>query len=148
MALLQSPLVLAILLFVSSLDLGTGHQGHSHSAFCTHHDHHHHHHDHHHHDHHCEDGHDHVHHEKDKTVDGFKLPEELAEEEDMKLYGFGFPHDHHHHHDHDHGHGHHHHVGASELSGLGILSVCDYAFLTILFLGLLLFLFGVFCVAK
>jgi hypothetical protein len=38
-----------------------------------------------------------------------KLPEELAEEEDMKLYGFG-------NHDHDH------HRGL-ELSGLGIFSL-------------------------
>jgi hypothetical protein len=40
-----------------------------------------------------------------------KLPEELAEEEDMKLYGFG-------NHDHDHDH----HRGL-ELSGLGIFSL-------------------------
>ncbi|KAK3421411.1 hypothetical protein EUGRSUZ_G02069 [Eucalyptus grandis] len=63
---------------------------------------------------------DHGHHHEEK---GGKLPEELAEEEDLKLYGFGFQHgqDHDHHHDHHH---HHHHVdgrsGESDLSGLGL----------------------------
>lgn len=67
---------------------------------------------------------DHGHHHEEK---GGKLPEELAEEEDLKLYGFGFQHgqDHHHHHDHDHDHHHHHHhvdgrSGESDLSGLGL----------------------------
>ncbi|TKY59759.1 IAA-alanine resistance protein 1 [Spatholobus suberectus] len=46
-------------------------------------------------------------HHKDKIA---KLPEELAEEEDMKLYGFGLPH--HHHHD--------HHIEDTQLSGLGL----------------------------
>ncbi|KAB5544902.1 hypothetical protein DKX38_013014 [Salix brachista] len=68
-------------------------------------------HGHHHHDHHhdCAHGHDHHHHhhEHDPGVIESKLPEELAEEEDMKLYGFG-------NHDHDH---HDHHRGL-ELSGL------------------------------
>lgn len=41
-------------------------------------------------------------------VDASKLPDELAEEEDMKLYGFGLPHDH------DHHHGHHHNIGITE----------------------------------
>jgi zinc transporter 7 len=40
-----------------------------------------------------------------------KLPEELAEEEDLKLYGYGS----HHAHDHDH-----HHDAASDLSALGL----------------------------
>ncbi|KAM7255364.1 hypothetical protein ACFE04_020605 [Oxalis oulophora] len=57
----------------------------------------HHHHDHHHHD--C-DGH---HHHHDDVPNPNKLPlllpEELAEEEDMKLYGFNPIHHHHHHHD-------------------------------------------------
>ncbi|XP_006448076.2 IAA-alanine resistance protein 1 [Citrus clementina] len=46
------------------------------------------------------------------------LPEELAEEEDMKLYGFGpyYGRDH----DHDHGHSHHHHDRDSQLSGLAL----------------------------
>ncbi|KAL7181057.1 hypothetical protein ACSBR1_040006 [Camellia fascicularis] len=46
------------------------------------------------------------------------LPEELAEEEDLKLYGFGSHHGQHHHHDHDHDH--HHEHGALELSGAGL----------------------------
>ncbi|XP_044480587.1 IAA-alanine resistance protein 1-like isoform X2 [Mangifera indica] len=58
------------------------------------HDHHHHHHHHHHHDHNL-GGHQHT----DKKM---LLPEELAEEEDMRLYGFG-PY----HHDHDHDQDHH-----------------------------------------
>ncbi|XLS71547.1 hypothetical protein HN51_028412, partial [Arachis hypogaea] len=51
------------------------------------------------------------------------LPEELAEEEDIKLYGFGYPHDHGHdhcHHHYHHGHLHHHHIEATELSGLSL----------------------------
>ena len=60
----------------------------------------------------------HHHHEEEKLKSGTKLPEELAEEEDMKLYGFGFAYDHGHGHDHDH-HG-HRLSGGSELSGLGI----------------------------
>ena len=70
-------------------------------------------HGHHHHDHHhdCAHGHNHLHHHgHDPGVIESKLPEELAEEEDMKLYGFG-------NHDHDH------HRGL-ELSGLGIFSFC------------------------
>lgn len=60
--------------------------------------------------HHCDHGHDH-HHQRDyQMVGDKKLPEELAEEEDLKLYGYGS-----HHHDHDHDH----HDSASELSGLG-----------------------------
>ena len=60
-------------------------------------------HDHHHHHHH-----DHHHHHKQSSVE-FKLPEELAEEEDMKLYGFGS-----HSQDHDH-----EHFGILQLSGPG-----------------------------
>lgn len=63
-------------------------------------------HDHHHHDH-------HHHHEKESLVES-KLPEELAEEEDMKLYGFG-PHVHDHNHDHEH-----EHFGVLQLTGPGL----------------------------
>ncbi|XP_071724184.1 IAA-alanine resistance protein 1-like [Rutidosis leptorrhynchoides] len=68
-----------------------------------------HHHDHHHDHHNC----DHHHHgiEKEETFSKL-LPEELAEEEDMKLYGFG-PINGDHHHDQAHGHD-------SNLSGLGL----------------------------
>lgn len=86
----QLPLLLLCLVLLSCLDLGIAHDGHHH---CAHHHHHHHDHDHAH------------HHNKDKIR---KLPEELAEEEDMKLYGFGLPH----HHD--------HHIDTAELSGLGL----------------------------
>ncbi|KAI4357413.1 hypothetical protein L6164_001361 [Bauhinia variegata] len=60
-------------------------------------------------------GHQHHHHEEDKLASGSKLPEELAEEQGMKLYGFGLYHDP----DHDYHHG-HAHFGASELSGLAL----------------------------
>ncbi|KAL2484994.1 IAA-alanine resistance protein 1 [Abeliophyllum distichum] len=68
--------------------------------------------------------HDHVHHD-DGDVGVVKkqqqqlLPEELAEEEDLKLYGFGL----HHNHDHEHEYGHgreHKHGDFVELSGLGL----------------------------
>lgn len=102
-------LVLALVL-VSNLDLGSGGgfcatpvngKDHGHDHQCDH--------GHHHHDH------DHDHQHKEKKM---LLPEELAEEEDMKLYGFGsyFGHDH----DHDHGHSHHHHDRDSQLSGLAL----------------------------
>lgn len=102
-------LVLALVL-VSNLDLGSGGgfcatpvqgKGHGHDHQCDH--------GHHHHDH------DHDHQHKEKKM---LLPEELAEEEDMKLYGFGpyYGHDH----DHDHGHSHHHHDRDSQLSGLAL----------------------------
>ncbi|KAK7319172.1 hypothetical protein RJT34_03890 [Clitoria ternatea] len=99
----DSTLLLLGLLLLSSLDLATPHQHHDHEPK----------------HHHCPDSHTHTHthdhhHHKDDKVDESKLPEELAEEEDMKLYGFGLPH----HHD----HGHHHHIGATELSGLGLWS--------------------------
>lgn len=58
-----------------------------------------------HHDHHHSRIHDHVVQSKKKL-----LPEELAEEEDLELYGFGSHHGHFHHHDHD----------ASELSAVGL----------------------------
>ncbi|KAL3502129.1 hypothetical protein ACH5RR_036578 [Cinchona calisaya] len=92
------------------------------------HHHHHHHHDagcshghHHHHDGVGEEVHRHGRHgdvEDDGVMKRKLLPEELAEEEDLKLYGYGGG-DHHHH---DH---HHHHDGASaagdgELSGLDL----------------------------
>ncbi|KAF7808455.1 IAA-alanine resistance protein 1 [Senna tora] len=103
---------LAVLVLGFCLDPGIGHEGH-HSGSCTSEvhesiDHHHHHHQ-------CEHGHQHHHHhhhnhQEEKLATGSKLPEELAEEEDMKLYGFGFAH--------DHGHGHHGHFGGTELSGL------------------------------
>lgn len=100
-------LVLALVL-VSNLDLGSGGgfcatpvngKDHGHDHQCDH--------GHHHHDH------DHQHKEKKML-----LPEELAEEEDMKLYGFGpyYGRDH----DHDHGHSHHHHDRDSQLSGLAL----------------------------
>ncbi|XP_027342430.1 IAA-alanine resistance protein 1 isoform X2 [Abrus precatorius] len=115
MALLLLPFIL-----LSCLDLGIPHpdQGHSHSVFCASNAHHHHHEPHHHH--HC-GGDDHVH-------DAPKLPEEIAEEEDMKLYGFGVPH----HHDHDHDHL----VRATELSGLGLwLNALGCSFLAGAMLG-------------
>lgn len=71
----------------------------------------------------CNHGHDHFDHNHDhlnepkdhKRVGGpKKLPEELAEEEDLKLYGFGSDHLHDHHHDH------HNLVVAPELSGAGL----------------------------
>lgn len=82
------------------LDLSWGHSGLGASQVHESHSHHH-----------CNHGHDHDHdhhHHEERLVS--KLPEELAEEEDMKLYGFGFEHD----------HDHHEHVGGtSQLSGLG-----------------------------
>lgn len=118
MALSRNRVEFALLLFVclflgSYLDLGTGHQCQG--------DHHHHHHDHAH-------SHSHLHQDKEEFVVRSKLPEELAEEEDMKLYGFGLPHDHHH--DHDH----HHSIESTELSGLGILSNFALVFFSIRFL--------------
>ncbi|KAK7368550.1 hypothetical protein VNO80_10577 [Phaseolus coccineus] len=104
--------LLLCLALLSCLDLGIAHQSHSHSHshsdFCGSDSHNHceyHHHHHHDHDHHHDQAHAHGH--KDKIDARPKLPEELAEEEDMKLYGFGLPH---HHHPHD----------ATELSGFGL----------------------------
>ncbi|PRQ40217.1 putative zinc/iron permease [Rosa chinensis] len=64
------------------------------------------------HTHHCNHGHDdhdhHGHGHQGQSLVGSKLlPEELAEEEDMKLYGFGFQHD-------------HEHFGALQLSVTGL----------------------------
>ncbi|KAF3969778.1 hypothetical protein CMV_006460 [Castanea mollissima] len=61
------------------LDLSFGHESHAHN--CDHG----HHHDHHHH---------HHHHHEEELLASKMLPEELAEEEDMRLYGFSFEHDH------------------------------------------------------
>lgn len=80
-------------------------------------------HDHHHH-HHCDHSHDHHHHHHhhDHNLGGHQhmdkkmlLPEELAEEEDMRLYGFG-PYYHDHDHDQDH------HVGDLQHVGFGKMS--------------------------
>jgi len=97
-------LLALFLLLVSCSDLCFGNE------FCASPVHQHSHGHHHHHD--CAHGHQHHHHhEHNPGVIESKLPEELAEEEDMKLYGFG-------NHDHDHDH----HRGL-ELSGLGIFSL-------------------------
>lgn len=108
------PFLLLCFALLLCLDLGIAHQSHSHSHshsdFCgsdAHHhceDHHHHHHDHDH-----DHGQAHAHGHKNKIDGKYKLPEELAEEEDMKLYGFGLPH---HHHPHD----------TTELSGFGMFA--------------------------
>lgn len=71
------------------------HESHVHHDHCDHsHDHHHHHHDH------------------DHELGVKKLPEELAEEEDLRLAYMS-------HHDHDHRHD-HYHGGDSDLSGIGL----------------------------
>ncbi|CAL0329660.1 unnamed protein product [Lupinus luteus] len=98
--LFRKPFNSALLLFPAlvlvgfCLDLGFSHS-HSHD-----HDHHH-----------CGvDGHAHAlhyHHQNDDAKERTVLPEELAEEEDFKLYGFGYPHHHHHYYSED-----------KELSGL------------------------------
>lgn len=72
------------------------HESHDHHHNCDH-DHHHHSHDHHHHHH-------------DHDLGRKKLPEELAEEDDLRLEYVS-------HHDHDHDH---HHEGNSELTGVGL----------------------------
>ncbi|XP_065855363.1 IAA-alanine resistance protein 1 isoform X1 [Euphorbia lathyris] len=98
------PLCVALLI---SLDLCFG------SGFCAQHvhddSHAHHHHD-------CDNGHDHSHHHDHEfhRIES-KLPEELAEEEDMKLYGFSNYLHHHHHHSHTHTHDH-----DLTLTGLGL----------------------------
>ncbi|KAF8021187.1 hypothetical protein BT93_G1577 [Corymbia citriodora subsp. variegata] len=115
---------------VLCLDLCLGHEGSCpHSGFsspapqvhsCGDHDHGHDegHHHHHHHDH------DHQAHHHEEKGGNFKLPEELAEEEDLKLYGFGPHYGHDHDHDHDHHRHHHHHgdgrSGEPDPSGLGL----------------------------
>lgn len=68
------------------------------------------------HHHHCNHGHDHDHQHSGIDDVGEKrrklLPEELAEEEDLKLFGFSDANGHHHHHHHD--------LPDSMLSGLGL----------------------------
>ncbi|XP_050275655.1 IAA-alanine resistance protein 1 isoform X2 [Quercus robur] len=68
-------LVTALVVALSCLDLSFGHESHAHHHHCDHGHHHHHH-----------------HHEEERLASKL-LPEELAEEEDMRLYGFGFEHD-------------------------------------------------------
>ena len=70
-------LVTALVVALNCLDLSFGHESHAHHHHCDHG----HHDDHHHH-----------HHEEERLASKL-LPEELAEEEDMRLYGFGFEHD-------------------------------------------------------
>ncbi|KAJ8427343.1 hypothetical protein Cgig2_016498 [Carnegiea gigantea] len=109
-----SSLLLLVVFFCICSDLGLGHQSPASHHSCSHDHHHHHHHDDSsvsHHDH----NHDH-HHSHDEAKGKTKkkmLPEELAEEEDLKLYGFGSGSDHHDDHDHDPSH------GGSQLSGVG-----------------------------
>ncbi|XP_022732979.1 IAA-alanine resistance protein 1-like isoform X6 [Durio zibethinus] len=111
----KTRIFLAVLLALVSLDLcfGSGfgmspaHGDHGHHHHCDHG--HGHGHDHHHHDHDYHQKHRHV--EEQKKKKNMMLPEEMAEEEDMKLYGFGpYRDDHDHDHDHDH----------QDLSGLGL----------------------------
>ncbi|MBA0621037.1 hypothetical protein Godav_006691 [Gossypium davidsonii] len=93
----KTPIFFMVVLVLVSLDLCFGselgmspaHGDHGHHHHCDHglgHDHHHH--------------HRHVEEQEKKKM---MLPEELAEEEDMKIYGFGPYLD-----DHDHDHDHHH----------------------------------------
>lgn len=84
------------------LNLCFGHEGH-HSGSCAsavHESHAHHHCDHGSHSHH----HHHHHSPSEEKLTMSKLPEELAEEEDLKLYGLGSHYNHHDSHDHDHDH--------------------------------------------
>ncbi|XP_028550447.1 IAA-alanine resistance protein 1 [Dendrobium catenatum] len=83
--------------------------------------HHHAHHDHDHHHHHPHE-HDHDHDHDHGEIQSRKLPEELAEEEDLAREGFGFNHHHHHHRNHHHYHRHFHSNDGSEheISRLGI----------------------------
>ncbi|KAL6188067.1 hypothetical protein ACLB2K_039461 [Fragaria x ananassa] len=100
MALCKRQMVLAVvgLVFVLCLDLSlvcASGEAHVHSHKCSH-------------------GHGHGHEHQGQSLVGSKLlPEELAEEEDMRLYGFGIQHDH------DHSHG-HEHFGALQLSVTGL----------------------------
>ncbi|KAL9224463.1 hypothetical protein vseg_000492 [Gypsophila vaccaria] len=109
-------LLLHILLLISS---SLGHQSPAPPHSCSHghnhhHDHHHHHHDHHH-------DHDDHHGTLNEPPKRKLLPEELAEEEDLKLLGFGSGHDHHHHgHGHGHGHDDDDDGSHSQLSGVGL----------------------------
>ncbi|XP_022156063.1 IAA-alanine resistance protein 1 [Momordica charantia] len=88
-------ILVAVFVLGLGLDLSHAHGSHGHHQ-CSHGHHHHHHHQQH------RNG-------EDVSVGSKLLPEELAEEEDMKLYGFG-PYV-----DHDH-----ERLGSSELSGLGL----------------------------
>ncbi|KAL8137951.1 hypothetical protein V2J09_003952 [Rumex salicifolius] len=72
-------------------------------------------HGHHHHD---EAHHHHSHGDTSVGGQSKKLPEELAEEEDLKLYGFESTHHHHDHHDHHHDHD--HSTADLKLSGAGL----------------------------
>lgn len=92
--------IFLFLIFVFVLDMGFkicfGHESHAH--------------------HHCSHGHDHGHHyhhphDHEVNLVERKLPEELAEEEDLKLYGFESQNDH----DNDH----EHHTVNPGLSGVG-----------------------------
>lgn len=110
-----SSLLLLVVFFCICSDLGLGHQSPASHHSCSHDHHHHHHHDdssvsHHDHDH----DHHHSHDEAKGKTKKKMLPEELAEEEDLKLYGFGSGSDHHDDHDHDPNH------GGSQLSGVGL----------------------------
>ena len=71
-------LVTALVVALNCLDLSFGHESHAHHHHCDHG----HHDDHHHHN-----------HREEERLASKLLPEELAEEEDMRLYGFGFEHD-------------------------------------------------------
>ncbi|KAL9267467.1 IAA-alanine resistance protein 1-like protein [Drosera capensis] len=101
------PFVLVVLLVLLNLCLGhqspAAHQGCSHG------------HGHNHHQHHPQEGHEHENHHQESRK---KLPEELAEEEDLRLYGFGSHHEHDHEHD---GHGDYGVGGASMLTGSGLI---------------------------
>ncbi|GAB2226720.1 hypothetical protein Drorol1_Dr00022540 [Drosera rotundifolia] len=102
------PFVLVVLLVLLNLCFGhqspAAHQGCSHGHGHGHNLHHHHH----------EEGHEHENHHQESRK---KLPEELAEEEDLRLYGFGSHREHDHEHD---GHGDHGVGGATMLTGSGL----------------------------
>ncbi|GAB2279920.1 IAA-alanine resistance protein 1 [Dionaea muscipula] len=106
-------LLTILLLLLSNLCSGNQSPATHHASNCG--NDHHHHHPHHHDD----EGHENQHQWEEVTVreSKRKLPEELAEEEDLKLYGFLSQHDHDHEH---HGHVHDHLRGASLLTGLGL----------------------------
>ncbi|KAM2558898.1 hypothetical protein TB1_010307 [Malus domestica] len=94
--------------FVSGFSASAAHEPHTQHHGCSHAHHHDHGHGH-------SSGHSHSHghgHQEERLLATSKLPEELAEEEDMKLYGFEF-------HQHVHGHD-HEHFGAPQLSVLGL----------------------------
>ncbi|XP_039069517.1 IAA-alanine resistance protein 1-like isoform X3 [Hibiscus syriacus] len=99
----KTPIFLVVVLVFVSLDLCVGsgygmspaHGDHGHHHHCDHG----HGHDHHHHNSHNNDRGHHQHRQAEEERKKMMLPEELAEEEDMKLYGFGPYRD-----DHDHDH--------------------------------------------